>query len=367
VREGGLAVLDHAPDAVLAGLPVEIRNGKGYAEGGRLELTYAYNAAPHHPAVAGFTDADFSLWGADYYIAHRTYEIPQEGNARPLLVAGTDRGGLTTSPLMELPYGRGSFLLSSLEILEKLREAPVTVRLLQQFAAAQPQPPSASVGLCVGADTLRVLREVGLEPAGMEQPSPTDALRASTALVDGERLGAGDVAAVREALQAGRTVYLHALSAEQTRAVLAAFGLAGTVRDGKAQPREYDVFRHTHALADGMTNNHLYWIVNKAKVAPWTLAPLHPEPATARVEPGPGAGAWSLTRRGALTVWQVGAGTLVLDHLRWQLPDFDEPERPRRYVARLLTNLGVPLTRGVEKRMSQEFETAEERRERGHF
>jgi len=57
----------------------------------------------------------------------------------------------------------------------------------------------------------------------------------------------------------------------------------------------------------------------------------------------------------------------VIDNLRWHIPGFDEPERPRRYLGRLLTNLGVPLTRGIGKRMSRDYETAEERRERGHF
>ncbi|HOS43314.1 MAG TPA: hypothetical protein PK794_06450, partial [Armatimonadota bacterium] len=89
--------------------------------------------------------------------------------------------------------------------------------------------------------------------------------------------------------------------------------------------------------------------------------------ASALIRLPEGADAAQLTRRGAVTAYPVGPGTLVIDNLRWHLADFDEPERPRRYVMTLLTNLGIPLTRGAEKRMSEEFETAEERRERGHF
>ena len=59
--------------------------------GDRLEITYAYPAAPHHPLLQGLSAADFSLWGEDYYLARRCFEVPQEGNAIPLLVAGTDR------------------------------------------------------------------------------------------------------------------------------------------------------------------------------------------------------------------------------------------------------------------------------------
>jgi hypothetical protein len=367
VHAGGVVILDHAPDALLPTLPVAVRNGRGYAAGERLEITYAYNVAPQHPVVAGFTDADLSLWGRDYYLARRTYETPQEGNAVPLLVAGTDRAGLTTSPLLELRHGDGRLILSSLEIFEKLRETPVAARLLRALAAYRPAPAPAHAAVCVGADTARILREVGAELDSLGAASATAALAAPVSLVDGECLRPEDGPALRAALAAGHAVCLHALSVEQTRTLLRDLDLPGTVLPGTAAKDEFDTFRHTHALANGMTNNYLYWIVNKAKVAPWTRAPLHPEPASARVQLAAGADACSLTRRGAVLVYAVGPGTLVLDNLRWHLPEFDEPERPRRYLCRLLTNLGIPLTHGVVQRLGQEFETEAERRERGHF
>ena len=121
-----------------------------------------------------------------------------------------------------------------------------------------------------------------------------------------------------------------------------------------------------HPLTDGATHNNLYWTTGKAKLAAWTPATLHPEPATAVITGAGDAGA-PLTRRGAAVCYPVGQGLLVIDNLRWQLDDFDEPERPRRYLTALLTNLGVPLTTGAEKAMSEDYETAAERRERGHF
>ena len=69
----------------------------------------------------------------------------------------------------------------------------------------------------------------------------------------------------------------------------------------------------------------------------------------------------------SVTIYRLGSGTLVIDNLQWQQPNFDEPERPRRYLMTLLTNLGVPLSPGATKRMSEDFETEAERRERGHF
>lgn len=366
VKAGGSVILDQAPATVLNDLPVPIQNGKGYASpGDRLEITYAYPRAPFHPVLKDFNEADFALWGADYYVARSCVEIPQEGNAVPLLVAGTDRVGLSSAPLLELRYGQGSYLVSTLEILAKLEEAPAAARLFGSLAAYRPAWGTRSAAVCLDQPGWQRLSEIGFIG---ENSGVAEALKADIAMIDGARLGTADMAALRAAIASGRTVCVHELDEAATKALLSALALPGEVLPGKAASREWDVFRHTHALANGMTHNYLYWIVDKSKVAPWTLAPTHPQPASALIRlPEGAAGAVSLTRRGAVTVFNVGKGMLVIDNLRWQLGDFDEPERPRRYIRCLLTNLGVPLLKGVEKRMGEEFETEAERRERGHF
>jgi hypothetical protein len=374
VRGGGCVVLDQPTEEVLADLPVPLQNGPGHAEGNRLEITYAYNVAPHHPLLEGFSDEDFSLWGGDYYVARRCFETPQEGNARPLLVAGTSMTGLTSSPLLEMREGRGCWLVSSLDLLGKVNQAPRVADIVRRLASYRPSLPAREAAVAVGDATMERLREVGCTG---DSVTAEQALAAEVALVDGGCLPEGALPAVGAALEAGRTVCLHDLSVEQTRQMLQALGLPGEAKSGAAGRGEYDVFRHTHRLADGMTNNYLYWIVDKAKVAPWTRAPLHPEPASALISfpeavsvgraSRPSLPIAQLTRRGAVTVYQVGPGTLVIDNLRWQDPRLEEPERARRYLTCLLTNLGVPLASGAEKRMSEDYETAEERRERGHF
>lgn len=363
VRAGGCVILDQPTEEVVADLPVPLANGPGHAAGDRLEITYAYNVAPHHPLLAGLSDDDFALWGEDYYVARRCFETPQEGNVVPLLVAGTSRTGLTCSPLLEMREGQGCWLISSLDLFGKLDQAPRVADLVARLAAYQPRLLARETAVAVGDATMARLREVGY--TGDSRPV-SEALAAGVALLDGECLG-DHLPAVQAALAAGRTVCLHDLSVEQTTQVLRTLELPGEVLPGAAARREYDVFRHTHPLADGMTNNYLYWIVDKAKVAPWTSAPLHPEPASALVRVSSGSGVAPLTRRGAVTVYQVGEGMLLLDNLRWQDPRLEEPERPRRYLVSLLTNLGVTLASGTEKRMSEDYETLEERREKGHM
>lgn len=363
VQEGGCVVLDQ-PSAVLDDLPIPLQESKGYHEGDHLPITYAFSCAQHHPLMQAFGDADFALWGDDYYVATRCVDTPQEGNALPLLVAGVDRNGLTATPLLEIAYGKGSYLVSYLHLIDKLLEEPKAAHILTAMAAYTPCRPRKHVGACVTSQSWQRLREVGFEGENTELAI---ACAAELVLLDGACLPADALPGIREALLQGKTIYLHALEVAQTQQVLDACQLPGMAKSGQLAPGAYDVFRHVHPLCNGMTNNYLYWIVDKAKLAPWVTASLHPAPASALIELAPGIEASQLTRRGAVTIYPVGAGMLIIDNLGWQLPELDEPERPRRYLTCLLTNLGVPLTRGMDKRMSQEFETAEERRERGHF
>jgi len=263
---------------------------------------------------------------------------------------------------MELRLGKGCYLLSMLEILPKLNEEAMPARLFTAMAGYRPQWAARSTAIMADEATWQRIREVGYEGENTAHETKADVIVAC-----GDKAKAFTSDEVSNALKAGKSVYLQGLDMADTDALLKALKLPGTVLPGTAEAWEWDVFRHRHPLTTGMTNNYLYWMVEKAKLAPWTSAPTHPEPDTARIQLEEGcANAVSLTRRGALTVYTVGSGTLVLDHLRWELP-LDEPERPRRYVRCLLTNLGVPLLKGIEGAMSQDFETAETKRERGHF
>ena len=367
VRTGGAVVLDHPPRALLERLPVPVKEAPGFGTGGQIELTYAYNAAPQHPATRGLDDTALSPWGEDGYLAHSVFDVPQEGNVIPLLVAGTAESGLVHSPLVEMVHGRGCYLLSSLEILEKLREAPQALDAMVTLAAYRPDHAPRVCRVCVGSASARILGEVGLGAGASRFDGTGRGAPEEVWLIDGDRLGTEAALGLKPALAAGATVCLHALSAAQTRHVLATLGLPGTVRSPRAREAGHDTFRHVHPLANGMSNNYLYWVVDKARLPPWSRAALHPEPATAWLRVPRRRGVWSLTKHGAVTVYKVGAGMLVIDNLRWELPDLDEPERPRRYLGRLLTNLGVRLGAGRDRRMSRRFETEAERRERGHF
>ena len=365
VSEGGCVVLDK-PCFDLAELPVPVADMQGFAAGDRLEITYAYNQAPQHPIMRGLSDDDFALWGNDYYVAHRTLEMPQEGNVVQLLGAGIDRQGITGSPLLEMRHGLGSFLVSTLELFSKMPEAPVVGDIVRRMAQFKPEGRSATVGVSASPSSLQRYAEVGLFGGA----SASDALAADIALIDGETLTDSSMSDVKNALNSGRTVYLHDLGADASRQVLTALELPGVVasyEDRKPDRLSHDTIRHVHPLTDGISNNAFYWVVDKSKLAMWNAASLHPRPAGALIAVDDSDSSWQLTRQGAVVAYAVGDGLLVIDNLRWQIDELDEPERVRRYLATLLTNLGVPLGRGREGQNSEDFEGEAEKRERGHF
>ena len=146
-----------------------------------------------------------------------------------------------------------------------------------------------------------------------------------------------DLPQLAAALTAGKRVLLHDFGADKTRQVLQALKLPGEVSEVKspdtaAGPRrrfrrvEIDPVRHFSRLADGITCIDICGIARSASIS-------LPQSDTDM----------PLTRSGAAAVYAVNGGTLVIDNLQWQSSDIRSPERLRRYLTCLLTNLGVPL------------------------
>jgi len=266
--------------------------------------------------------------------------------------------------------GRGAYLLTSLLVLEKAAEAPCARKVLAKILCYRPAHSTEDVRLCVGNESLRALRQVGCDAPNV---SLEEALVGTLALIDGERVGSGDFEKLISFADRGNTLYLHALSREQTERLLN--GLSVKTTSGlpvQAKPFPADgthcVVRHNDRLTDGISNNNLYWTVGAAGTPIWQSVPIDREAATCVIENPEGERIVPLTEPCALAKFLVGeGGSVVLDNLLWQRSGFDEPERPRRYLARLLTNLGVKLGLGEERRFGKDTESAEERRERGKF
>jgi len=141
VFAGGTAiVLEQTTPLAGKNLPVEgiepgrpgrrqrVRMGEFAGMGGHFG-SISHPVAPAHPVLAGLQSLDFFCWAGDETNYRLSYAVPP-GGAVSLVQAGSE---LTLAPMMELPVGSGSYLLSQMLIGAKLSTEPVADRLLHNI------------------------------------------------------------------------------------------------------------------------------------------------------------------------------------------------------------------------------------------
>ena len=96
----------------------------------------SFPVAPAHPALDDLKPEDFFTWAGNEFNFRLSYATPATG-AISIIQAGNELG---LTPMMEVPVGQGSYLLSQMAIGEKLGIEPVADRLLAnllRWAAAR--------------------------------------------------------------------------------------------------------------------------------------------------------------------------------------------------------------------------------------
>ena len=88
-----------------------------------------------HPVLMGLEEDDLKFWGKDNVVSKKMLFKPFRGNFIPLVDSArrsqnASYSGLSCTPLLEMPYGKGSYLFSQLEITTKYREEPIAKVLL---------------------------------------------------------------------------------------------------------------------------------------------------------------------------------------------------------------------------------------------
>lgn len=100
-----------------------------FRQSGGRSGAVCFPVAPAHPVMQGLAKADFFTWAGDETNFRLSYATPSAGAVA--IVQGGDGLGLT--PLMELPVGQGSYLLSQMCVAEKLDAEPVAEVLLHNL------------------------------------------------------------------------------------------------------------------------------------------------------------------------------------------------------------------------------------------
>lgn len=194
----------------------------------------AFIQAAGHPALAEFRDADFAYWrgsaasvpsvgerkanmqwtdwGSRNMVAANVFRRPAHGNFLSLLVCGFD---LFESPLLERRDGKGTLVMSQLEISARLGEDPVATRLFCNLLHYLDGRRAAArrVGVIAGKEGKAYLAKLGVkaEEASLDEGKDFSAY-------DVLVVSSPDWQAVRRRAMAfadfvhggGKVVYLHA-------------------------------------------------------------------------------------------------------------------------------------------------------------
>ena len=136
------------PGIRIAGLEKnKVRMGEFLKSGGRSG-SICHPVTRSHPVMRGLLADDFFTWAAGEANYQLSYETPSRG-AMALVQAGPE---LALAPMIEIPLGAGSCLLSQLLLGEKLESEPVAGMVLYNLLtwagerASRPPRPAVTVG-----------------------------------------------------------------------------------------------------------------------------------------------------------------------------------------------------------------------------
>ncbi len=360
IEAGGLAIA--MPQKALPGwLPGGLSVDSGRA------ATMAYPCYPGHPLLRGLEQAArdkgpervdltcpsrilpiadapraFCWWRPDNFVAHALLRKPRHGNFRILVQAG-GRGGLRWAALVELPRGRGCLVLCQLDIDEKPDEPSAALLWANAAAAARSRGAqrwnSAAVYDPAGK-WLALLRRAGFAGQLIEAEADLAASNADVLIVKPPAQPSPQLAqALRAALQAGRTVWLHCPDG-QAASLLAELLPGASFRRAHIQGR--CLIRRPSPLTAGISNSDLFWFREDCFFEDWEGRGqgLLGNPVAHRVA---ARGADVLIHPGALVQARIGRGRLIVDTLRLEYAPAGAMEKALRVTAALLTNLGVAL------------------------
>jgi len=86
-----------------------------------------FSFRPEHPVLAGLSEDDISYWYPDHLTGTEYFDKPFGGNVKTIIEAGGPNG-LCYSGLIEVPYGKGCFLISRLTLDQE--KNPIARKLL---------------------------------------------------------------------------------------------------------------------------------------------------------------------------------------------------------------------------------------------
>lgn len=262
---GRVLVLEQASDA--PGLPVTLTDQKS---------TMAFPQMPSHPILTGITREDLRWWRGDHIVSANEPTRPQSGAMLPLVVTGSEQG-ISHSPLMEVPQGKGVWLICQLKVASKLDREPMARVLLDRMLAYLDTYSSSTCRtFCQVSPGLREqLESLGVQLDGAPSrlgPSSLLIIQSDCATVTRQ------AAELRSFMESGGRVLWHRPQDEGFSAAMSALGLTIDRQPyaGPAHRADGD-----DPLLESIAREDLYWTATPGNQAPWAAHPLATDTAEA--------------------------------------------------------------------------------------
>jgi len=300
-----------------------------------------------HPLTRHLAEPQLSFWRPDHLVSRRTFRKPATGAFRSVIDSG-GRYGMAWSPLLELPLGKGAYLLSSLDLASKAAVEPAAAQLLANLAAYaaayQPAPAAPLRLLSKGNTPLKAaLKAAGvISSEGLKGNGPI--------LLDATYPPSkAELAAIREAVLAGGNLWLHGFDAGSLEKVAALLPF-------KPEMKPYDpsvqaaTLRSRHPWLDSLASYDFFWtklnlgargdIFNQAQATARLGGEVLQAPTVQAVEP--------LLEPALLQRIPVGKGAILFDTLAWPEALGAENQKVTRIAASLAANLGAEVRTAAE-------------------
>ncbi len=292
-----------------------------------------------HPVLAGLDNRQFSFWQPDNLVCRKTFHKPGVGRYRLLLDCG-GRYGMKWSPLIEVPVGKGMFLLSQLNLTDRIRREPMAGellgRMLRYCLSFQTKVLLPLRLLCTENKSLTgclracsVITEPGLGKSG---PVLLDASYTPTA---------DEITTLKERLAKGGYVWLHGFDPETIGRVAGLFPF-------KPRLTEFDksiqaaARRSRDPLLNNLSTYDFFWTkinIGARKDYFQNARPTARLGTHALQLPSLQAGE-ALTTPALLVKIPCGKGTILFDGLAWEQALGAETDKVSRIVASLVHNMG---------------------------
>jgi hypothetical protein len=302
----------------------------------------SWKRVSNHPIIAGLDESQLSYWAPDNLVSIKTFRKSTFGGVRHILDCG-GRFGMRWSPLVEVPCGAGTFVMSQLSLVQNAAVEPAAARLLAQCiryaldyrAQSKPQP----LRLLAGDNkAIRLALQAGgvVSSEGLSGSGPI--------LLDAScQLSGGQTAQIAAELANGGKLWLHGFSSKNIRKVADLFPF-------KPQLAKYDpsvrgaIRRSNDPLIDNLSSFDFSWVHfevgDSNSWSQWTkceptaqlggevLLPPVLQPGNKLVEPA------------LLVKVPVGKGMILFDNVFWEGALGAEADKVARIVGSLAANLG---------------------------